>query len=274
MPSPSSNREVAIDRFKSYRAAVQPQTNYFAYPTAAERYASGRPYFHPLAIERIRALCCPTGRVARALDVGCGTGRSSIALLDIADEIVGVDSSAEMLIRAQQNPRVSYVCGQAESLPFEDASFEFITVALAFHWFDRERFLAEAGRILRIGGWLVIYNDVFAGHMAGNEYYAAWNREHYLSRFPSPIRNSDAVRHGFSESSFEEFVHEIAFTRDQLVNYFLTQTNVIAAVEAGGDSLDSVANWLLESVRPFFANEAERFQFSCQIRCFRGGAKG
>ncbi len=62
--------------------------NFFAYPTAAERYAKGRPFFHPLAIEKIKAKCCEHGRIGMALDVGCGTGQSTLALLEVADEIV------------------------------------------------------------------------------------------------------------------------------------------------------------------------------------------
>jgi predicted TPR repeat methyltransferase len=54
--------------------------NYFDPKSAAERYAKGRPYFHPQIINRIQAYLSLTEPVARALDVGCGTGLSTIAL--------------------------------------------------------------------------------------------------------------------------------------------------------------------------------------------------
>jgi ubiquinone/menaquinone biosynthesis C-methylase UbiE len=251
--------------------------NYFGYPTAAERYANARPFFHPLAIKKIRAICCKNGRINRALDVGCGTGQSTLALLEVADEIVGVDNSAPMLSQAIRHAQVRYCRARAEHMPFGDASFGFITVALSFHWFDQRQFMLEARRVLRPGGWLVIYNDWFSGQMTGNDNYEKWYREHYLVRYQTPPRNnqslteSDALAYGFEPSGFDQFVHEVDFTLGQLVDYMLTQTNVVSAVEAGGEDLQSVANWLLNSIQPLFAGTANSFSFSCQLRFFKRG---
>lgn len=246
--------------------------NYFAYPTVAERYANGRSFFHHLAIKKIQAICCENGRIDRALDVGCGTGQSTLALLEIADEIVGMDSSAEMLSHAAQHSQIRYVEARAEQMPFDDGIFGLMTVALAFHWFDQQQFMVEARRVLRPGGWLVIYNDAFTGRMSGNGNFEKWNREHYLVRYPTPPRNNqpladfDASANGLQSSGYDQFIHEVEFTPEQLVSYLLTQTNVISAVEMGREDLQSVARWLLSSVQPLFGGTAENFQFTCQIR--------
>ncbi len=249
--------------------------NFFANPTAAERYAKGRPFFHALAIEKIRAACCEHGRIGLALDVGCGTGQSTFALLEVADEIVGVDSSAEMLSHTRQHGRIRFVEADAEQIPFADSTFELITVALAIHWFDQAKFFREAKRLLQRGGWLVIYNDGFTGWMDGNDNYEKWNREEYLARYPTPPRNSqpmdeiDASRYGFVPFSTAQFTHEVEFTPEQLVAYLVTQTNVISTVESGKEDLQSVTNWLLNSVRPLFTYEKDKFLFSCQIGFFQ-----
>jgi SAM-dependent methyltransferase len=246
--------------------------NYFAYPTAAERYAKGRPFFHPLAAKKIQTICCESGRINRALDVGCGTGQSTLALLDVADEIVGLDNSAEMLSHAGRHARIHYVEARAEELPFDDMSYGIITVGLAFHWFDRQQFMLEAQRVLQPGGWLVIYNDFTTGRMNGNDDYAKWYREQYLVRYPTPPRNNpaltdaDAIAYGFVASGCDQFDHEVEFTPNQLIGYLLTQTNVISAVEAGRGNLQSVADWLLNSIRPLFSGTKESFLFSCQIQ--------
>jgi SAM-dependent methyltransferase len=251
--------------------------NFFAYPTAAERYANGRPFFHPLAIKKIQAICCERGRIGMALDVGCGTGQSTFALLKVADNIVGVDSSAEMLSHAKQHARIRFVEARAEQMPFADTTFGLITVALAIHWFDQEKFFRESKRLLQRGGWLVIYNDGFTGRMEGNDSYEKWNREEYLARYPTPPRNSrpmdeiDASEYGLVPSGSDEFNHEVEFTPEQLVGYLVTQTNVISAVETGKEDLHSVMSWLLNSVRPLFTNAKERFSFSCQIRFLKRG---
>ena len=58
--------------------------NQFLHQTSAERYHRARPYFHPVVVEKIREHLQIEGPVASALDVGCGTGQSSVALRAIA----------------------------------------------------------------------------------------------------------------------------------------------------------------------------------------------
>ncbi|MCB9153636.1 MAG: class I SAM-dependent methyltransferase [Caldilineae bacterium] len=125
-------------------------TNLFVHSSAAKRYASARPFFHPLIAARIAAF---TGiaRFARALDVACGTGQSSRALTEIADHVDAVDVSPEMIAEAEPHERVSYHTGRAEAVPFPDRTFDLVTVGLAFHWFDQADFLREAHRVLQTG---------------------------------------------------------------------------------------------------------------------------
>jgi ubiquinone/menaquinone biosynthesis C-methylase UbiE len=249
--------------------------NFFAYPTAAKRYANGRPFFHPLAVEKIKEVCCENGRIDFALDVGCGTGQSTHALLEVAEEIVGLDSSAEMLSHAIQHERIRFVEGEAEQMPFADATFGLMTVALAFHWFDQHKFLLEAQRLLRPKGWLIIYNDVFPGKMKGNDDCEKWYREEYLARYPSPPRNIrqlpeiDASKYELAPYDFYEFQHEVEFSTEQFIGYLVTQTNMISAVETGKENLQLVTNWLLDSVRPMFSSQKEKFSFFCQMQFFK-----
>lgn len=246
--------------------------NFFAYPSAAQRYANGRPYFHPLAIKKIKAICCENGRIDRALDVACGTGQSTLALLEVAEEIVGLDSSSEMLSHAIPHERIQFVEGSAERMPFANTTFGLISVALALHWFDQRKFFQEARRLLRPGGWLVIYTDGFTGRMIGNDKFEQWNRGEYLTQYPTPPRNSqslmelDASEYGFAPHASDQFLHEVEFTPDQLVNYLITQTNVISAVEGGTEDLRSIIDWISNSVRPMFVKEKASFLFSCQMR--------
>lgn len=141
-----------------------------------------------------------------ALDVACDTGQSTVALKEISSRVVGTDVSQEMLARAPCEAGVRYVEAPAEDLPFEDRSFRLITVALAFHWFDRSRFLAEARRVLEPSGWLVVYDSGFFGEMKENPKHERWYREVYLMRYParpakgSPSRTMNAASTGFGSS--------------------------------------------------------------------------
>jgi SAM-dependent methyltransferase len=98
-------------------------TNYFSLPAIAERYAYARPHLDPRFNE---VLLRHTGRLGRVADFGCGTGLSSRALAEVADSVVGLDSSVAMLEDADAHPRVRYCAGVAETTPFAGGSFELV----------------------------------------------------------------------------------------------------------------------------------------------------
>ena len=81
----------------------------------ASGYAFSRPPVHPLVIQRIEAHPTLAERsIARALDVGCGAGRSTAALTAIARTVIGVEPAAAMLVhRGAVAPAASFVVGRA-----------------------------------------------------------------------------------------------------------------------------------------------------------------
>ncbi|MEI9895392.1 MAG: class I SAM-dependent methyltransferase [Chthoniobacter sp.] len=245
--------------------------NYFAHPSAAERYARDRPYFHPLVIERVRAFLKLDGPVPVALDVACGTGMSTLALTKIATAVIGADISPAMLSQASAHPRIRYLEAPAEHLPLEDHSVDLITVFLAFHWLDRTRFLAEAHRILRPGGTLVICHHGFQGKMKENPDFTRWCRDIYYPRFPTPPRHKepltdeDARRYGLTVAGHERYTYDIVYTPEQFIRQQNTHSNVIAQVEQGSETLEETSAWALETVRPFFVASTGTFPFGGEI---------
>lgn len=231
---------------------------YFSHQSAAGRYARSRPYFHPLVIERIRSHLRLDSPLPHALDVGCGTGQSTLALKEIATQVIGTDISEEMLAEAPRQAGISYVRAPAEQLPFTGSSFDLATTGLAFHWFDRARFLTETHRVLRPNSWLVIYNNVFHGIMQENSDYERWAHGVYLARYPTPPRASNPLtdaeteRFGFRFTERETYANEVVFSVEEHAAYLMTQTNVIAAIEQGQQSAEEVYAWLLEVTRPLF----------------------
>lgn len=253
--------------------------NYFASGAAAERYARSRPSFHPLVVERIRAFLGLEAPLALAVDVGCGTGLSTVALRAIARKVVGVDPSAEMLARAPRVPGVRYVAGAAEALPVPDASANLMTVSSAFHWFDRVAFLAEARRVLRLAGYLVIYTNGFRGAMTGEPTFRTWVGEVYARRYPSPPRDTrplsaeEAARAGFRFLGREDYTNSVTWTRDELAGYLTTHSNMIAAIEGGRETLSDARAWLRGELDPFFAERQHaELHFGGQIDYFQHGA--
>jgi len=244
--------------------------NFFNYDSAAKRYAKGRPYFHRLVMQKI-AEHTKIPYFKNAIDVCCGTGLSTKALKTIADAVVGVDLSQEMIDLAPIEEGISYRCCPAEELDFPEASFDLMTVALGFHWLDRPKFLKEAHRVLCNDSWLVIYQNGFSGTMNGNPEYERWNREHYLSRYPTPPRNHspftkrDAAGFGFDFISTENYYNDVDFSMEALACYLSTQSNMIASIESGRETAQEALAWLNSQLAPFFSREMETFPFAGSI---------
>jgi ubiquinone/menaquinone biosynthesis C-methylase UbiE len=100
----------------------------------------------------------------RVLDLACGDGDFSWPLALEGHPVVGVDLDRAALARAAaiapRFQRVSLVAGNAQSLPFADATFDTVLSNSAFeHFNDDERAFAEVARVLRPGGRFVLTVD-------------------------------------------------------------------------------------------------------------------
>ena len=110
-----------------------------------------------------------------AVDLGAGTGLLALALAPRVRELVAVDISEQMLARlddaaaADGVHNVEPVVADLRRLPLEDESATLVVSNYAFHHLDdsgKELALAEARRILRPGGRLVICDMMFAISLA------------------------------------------------------------------------------------------------------------
>jgi ubiquinone/menaquinone biosynthesis C-methylase UbiE len=236
--------------------------NHFNSRTAAERYSKGRPDFHNNTIKHIKDYLHLDKKLDYALDIACGTGLSTKALLEIATNVYGTDTSQEMLNFALQPDKINYSIAPAEQQPFTDNYFDLITVSSGVHWFDIDKFLTEVNRLLKNGAWLVLYENHFISEMAGNESFTNWFPDVYLKKYPSPRRNSNYAwtNENLNPKNLnfvieERFKNAIAFSKKQLVLYFTTQSNIISAVEKNETTYEQVENWLDNELASFFADE-------------------
>lgn len=103
---------------------------------------------------------------SRVLDVGCGTGliTQQISGRPGVAEAVGVDPSAYFIDRARRRaPRLRFDVADGRDLPYDDGSFDGVVMATALcHIPSPELAVAEARRVLRPGGTLLVYDGDYA----------------------------------------------------------------------------------------------------------------
>jgi SAM-dependent methyltransferase len=105
------------------------------------------------------------------LDVGCGTGALSATILAQASprSVVGVDPSDAFVAYAAEHvrgPNVTFRTGDAQALPFHDASVDAAVAGLCLNFVpDQAGAAAEMQRVVRPGGIVAAYVWDYAGRM-------------------------------------------------------------------------------------------------------------
>ena len=101
----------------------------------------------------------PQPHLARAADIGAGTGKLTRPLLAAGVTVVAVEPNENMRAIAAQipgNAAALWMRGQAELLPLNSNSFDLACFGSSFNVVDAEQSLSEAARILRHEGVLAI----------------------------------------------------------------------------------------------------------------------
>lgn len=150
----------AADEFSLDRDAIRK-----AFDKAAPDYDAAAVLQHEVGRRLLERLEFTTIAPTRVLDIGCGTGRPTRALVRRYPDaqVIGVDLAPNMLKLALKRPRyapwrkrASFVCADAQALPLAAQGFEIIYASLILQWCeDLDATLLEWRRLLKPHGLLL-----------------------------------------------------------------------------------------------------------------------
>jgi ubiquinone/menaquinone biosynthesis C-methylase UbiE len=173
-----------------------------------------------------------------AWDCATGNGQAAIELAKYFDAVMATDISEKQLQQAPPHEKITYSASTAEQTPFADNTFDCITVAQAYHWFQFEAFgkevmrIAKPDAIVAIWGYSLVVCEDEAINRLINTFYrdkvgSYWDKErsyiddHYTTvPFPyEPLPSKD-------------FHINVQWNRQQLIGYFNTWSSVQHFIKA------------------------------------------
>jgi SAM-dependent methyltransferase len=236
---------------------------------AADSYASSRPGYPDAAADWLVGM-----RAHDVLDLGAGSGSLTAQLRRRAPRVVAADPSRNLLTQLRAaTADIPAVQASAEALPFIDRSFDVVTVATAFHWFDPVDALPEIARVLRPDGHLaLVWNTRVAASPISRDLGALLR-----SARPSTLQGDwgagsvrvlDDSRY-FAAPSHAAFEHAQTLDREALVRLAASRSYVIA--------LDPPARTtLLEQVAALFdahVGNSGTVSLPYRVDCFRSSLR-
>ena len=120
----------------------------------SEGYAKYRPRY-PSALFEWLAATVESRELA--WDCATGNGQAAVGLATWFTRVVASDASIDQLRYATPLPNIEYRHESAESSDLETHSVDLVTCAQAVHWLSRDRFFAEARRVLRARSVIAVW---------------------------------------------------------------------------------------------------------------------
>lgn len=246
--------------------------------------------FYPWAVDLLERI--PLSEGDRLLDVGCATGivtRLAAERLGAGGEAVGIDLLPAMLdaakTHAPPDARIEWRQASADSLPFEDETFDVVVCQQALQFFpDKGAALREMHRVLAPGGRLAISVWKDLAHIPGYEALADALGRHVG---PSPVGfvqmlcalgSSDELRELIESAGFQELRIE-SVTRDYRVPsveefvWQLTQGTPLGANPDVGQSDErtraAVISDISAKLAPYISEDGVAFPITANVATAR-----
>ncbi len=157
-------------------------------------------------------------------DCGAGNGQASISLAAHFKKVIATDGSEKQIKNGIAHEHVEYRVTEAEASGLQAHSADLITVATAAHWFNLDKFYAEAQRVAKQKGVLAVWTysspivnekfDELTEWFSYDLLYDYWPDGRWY------VRNKyTTLPFPFEQIKTPDFFCEMHWTREQFLNY-------------------------------------------------------
>lgn len=168
--------------------------SYQSFNNKADLYSKNRPSYSENFIKCLKEQLKFSSNSICA-DIGAGTGKLTEILLNNFNTVYAIEPNTQMLEKCKNNlsnySNVIFKNDSAELIHVRDNSFDFITVAQAFHLFNSKTVCKEFKRILKPNGKVIIVYNMknhnsklfLENEMVLKKYCPSYNRNTHATKF-------------------------------------------------------------------------------------------
>ena len=225
----------------------------FDFGKTAQVYAKYRDIYPACMYERLAALGIGV-QGQHILDLGTGTGVLPRGMYAYGGLWTGTDVSPEQIEQARrlsENMQIEYLVSPAEELDFPNGSFDVITAAQCFWYFDPEIIVPKIRRFLKSGGvFLKIYMSYVKEEPITQDSNGLVKRVNGNWSGGNP-GIMDLMTHRFPDPQTEVLEADLPFTRETWHGRMLSSRGVMAAMnEEQVKRFDALHRRMLEEKYP------------------------
>jgi SAM-dependent methyltransferase len=129
---------------------------------AATEYEEARPGYPPDVFSLLRERC-GLRLGSQVLEIGAGPGQATVPLIEAGAHVTAVEPGGALAQRleARVGDHGEVIVSTFEAAALPETSFDLVVSATAFHWVDQSVGVPKAAAVLRDGGWLALWWNIF-----------------------------------------------------------------------------------------------------------------
>ena len=225
-------------------------------------------------------------RPKTVVDIGCGTGLSTLIWQDMADKIIGVEPSEDMLTQAIVNANgllnINFIHAFSDDIELESGIADVITCSQSFHWMEPISTLREINRLLQPGGIFSVYDcdwpPVCASAAVELAYHKLIEKEDKIESSNPEYKNAfiqypkNQHLENIRKSGYFEHVREIVFANtencdaDRYYKIALSQGGIQAILKENPEFVENELSEFQIAVNNFFGDKTLPIDFCYRMR--------
>lgn len=247
----------------------------------ADIYEKARPTVPQYPIAKICSYLAK--KPDRVVDLGCGTGLSTIAWKNTASNITGIEPSGDMISVAieKQADNIKFIQAFADNTTLPDNYADVVVCSQSFHWMEPKSTLKEINRILKVNG-------VFAAIDCDWPPVTLWQAEKAYMTLYSKVKdiehnsrdiNDTFVRYSkdkhlknIQDSGYFRYTRELLFSNtegcnaERFINIILSQGSLQTILKHSPELIESDVKRFEKTIYELFGNQEFDIDFCYRMR--------